>query len=123
MAKVYGTEEMIRRLLAIDNAMEAEAGRAMEKNGQELVAMQKRLVGKDSHDLEASIKFEHVEFKKGAGIRVTAGSEQAYYARWHEHGTADTPANPFFFGSYRALKRRFTSRVTRWCRNAIRRMT
>jgi HK97 gp10 family phage protein len=67
---------------------------------------------------------------------VYAGDDEAYYARWVEFGTAErgpgvyrdkkgkrrnagaeghhaTPAEPFFFPTVRALKRRVKSRMTR----------
>lgn len=120
MAKVYGTEEMIRKMLRIERAMEGAAVRSMEKNAEQLTAMQRRLVGKEELDLMDSIDWKPVDFKKGPGVQVTAGSIQAYYARWHEHGTSTTSANPFFFGSYRALKRAMRGRTTRMVRYAMR---
>lgn len=121
MAKIIGLPSLSAKVNRMQIVMEDEAIRAMEKNGEELVAMQKRLVGKDELDLMDSIEFKHHEFKKGPGIVVTAGSEKAYYAKWHEHGTSKSRANPFFFGSYRALRRRFKARVSRWVRAAMRR--
>jgi HK97 gp10 family phage protein len=74
---------------------------------------------------------------KGAGnlaITIYAGDDRAYYSRWVEFGTAPhaqgglfagtqhpgLPARPFFFPSYRALRKRTRSRVSRAIRNAAR---
>lgn len=80
-------------------------------------------------------------------IRATvyAGDDEAYYARWVEFGTAPhslakgadisrdksqggsrqhpgTPAQPFFYPAYRALKRRVVSRISRGISKAARKV-
>lgn len=73
----------------------------------------------------------------GANLRITvyAGNERAFYARWVEHGTRPhtngglfagtqhpgTRATGFFFGSYRALRRRIRGRISRAINKAAKR--
>lgn len=74
---------------------------------------------------------------KGAGnlsITIYAGDDRAFYARWVEFGTSPhtqggrfagtqhpgTPARPFFYPAYRALRKRVRSRTSRAIRNAAR---
>jgi len=86
------------------------------------------------------------DLKSNLLITVYAGNEVAYYARWVEFGTqaatfggrvADrrtnrpgatrksyrthpgTPAQPFFYPSYRAYRRSVSNRITRAVRSAI----
>ncbi|MGF7005800.1 HK97-gp10 family putative phage morphogenesis protein [Aminobacter sp. BE322] len=79
---------------------------------------------------------------RGLKITVFAGNEKAYYARWVEFGVAQQQAGqkvtdksgrtrksrrttkggaaqPFFFPSYRAMRKRIKSRITRAMKKAI----
>jgi len=71
-------------------------------------------------------------------IRLTiyAGDDEAFYARWIEFGTAPheigglyagtmhpgTPAQPYFFPGYRALRKRARSRIARAINKAAKRV-
>lgn len=57
-----------------------------------------------------------------ASIRITiyAGGGDAFYARFHEFGTLNMPANPFFFPVWRARRRRVTTAISRAISKAIR---
>lgn len=78
--------------------------------------------------------------ERGLRITVYAGSEKAYYAAWVEFGTAPhnvasgggnksfsgdanmhpgSRAQPFFFPSYRSLRKRIQARIKRETRKAI----
>jgi hypothetical protein len=78
---------------------------------------------------------------KGAGagnliITIYAGSDEAFHARWVEFGTAPhlnggrfagsshpgTAAQPFFYPSYRATRKRAKGRVTRAVNKAAKRI-
>jgi HK97 gp10 family phage protein len=41
------------------------------------------------------------------------GADDAFYARWVEFGTQKMPAQPYFYVSYRANKKKVKSRVRR----------
>lgn len=53
-------------------------------------------------------------------ITIYAGGGEAFYAWFQEFGTVNMPANPFFFPSYRKLRRKAKGRVTRKINKAIR---
>lgn len=53
-------------------------------------------------------------------ITIYAGGGDAFYARFHEFGTQDMPANPFFFPVWRARKRRVKGRISRAMSKSIR---
>lgn len=77
---------------------------------------------------------------RGLKITVYAGSKKAYYSAWIEFGTAPhnvakgagnkgftgdahghpgSPAQPFFFPSYRSLRKRIQSRIKRQTKAAM----
>lgn len=140
---VKGIAQLNRKLtVTIPARVEAGTRKAMEKGAQELVDMMKRLVpvsadgshGNAPGTLRDSIGWTWGDAPKGsftvlksstggeyAGLRITvyAGNKVAYYARWQEFGTSKMPANPFFFPSYRSLRKRIKSRITREMKKAI----
>lgn len=80
--------------------------------------------------LRESINYTFGEAPKGSvtiasakvgQIRVViyAGNKEAFYARWVEHGTRQWSGKPFFFISYRDMKRKVKGRLTRAIRKAI----
>ncbi|WP_439637007.1 HK97 gp10 family phage protein [Oceanicaulis sp.] len=117
-ATVQGLEGYRAKLRRLSEASVKHISAALEKNGDELSAMRRRLVNKDAGDLEASIGWEWATGKGRAGlkgdmrlaIKATAGSPSAYYASWQEFGPYGTP---YFFPAYRALKKTMQSRLAR----------
>ena len=107
-------------------------GHEARRGAEELVAMMKRLAPIDTGDLQMSISWTWGAAPKGSvvlaksepdskGMRITifAGSKEAFYARWQEFGTTEMPANPFFFPSWRALRKRIRSRIVRNMKKAV----
>lgn len=115
--------------------------KAMEQSADEIVAMMKRLVARDSGALAATIGWTWGDAPAGAmvigqssrrsdGLRITiyAGNERTMVegrskmfqlARLIEHGTKEMAAQPFFYVSWRALRRRAKSRISRQMRKGI----
>ena len=106
---------------------------ALEKGAIEIVALAKQLVPVDSGELRDSIGWTWGDPPKGSitlaksrsigrGERITiyAGNDKVFWAKWQEFGTQLMAAQPFFFVSYRMLKRRVKARVTRSMKKAIR---
>lgn len=132
---VQGISALNKKLtVTIPAKVEATTRKAMEKSAQELVDMMKRLVPVDSGDLRDSIGWTWGDAPKGSftilkasggaaysGLRIVvyAGNREAFYARWQEFGTQKQAAQPFFFPSYRTLRRRIKSRITREMKKAI----
>jgi hypothetical protein len=51
---------------------------------------------------------------------LVGARKQFQLARLQEFGTADMPANAFFYPSYRAVRRRIRGRITRGTKKAAR---
>lgn len=60
--------------------------------------------------------------KEYGGLRITiyAGGGDAFYATFHEFGTVNMPANPFFFVIWRLRRGRVRRAIQRAMRDAIR---
>jgi HK97 gp10 family phage protein len=46
-------------------------------------------------------------------LSIYAGNEAAFYCRWIEFGTINQPAQPFFYVSYRANRKKAKSAIRR----------
>ncbi|MBD9569037.1 HK97-gp10 family putative phage morphogenesis protein [Ensifer sp. ENS08] len=128
MAK--GVKELEKKLLAMPKRVEIAARKAMEKGADELVQMMRRLVPVDQGDLRESIAWTWGEAPKESvvlaesepdarGLKITVYATD-YKARWIEFGTIKMRAQPFFFPSYRTLRKRIQSRIKREVKKAIR---
>lgn len=139
---VQGLASLRRKLTkTIPDRVRERTRAAMEKGADEIVKMAKALVPVDSGALRDSIGWTWGDAPKGsitlgtskpAGdgderITIYAGTRNknlgdldAFYVRFVEFGTRNMTAHPFFFPSYRTLKRRVKSRITREMRKAIR---
>lgn len=53
-------------------------------------------------------------------IKIYAGSKEAFYARFHEFGTQDMPAHPFFYPGWKAKRAEFRKMIRDRVRAAIR---
>lgn len=140
---VQGLAQLKRKLTAtIPAKVETATRKAMEKGADELVGMMKRLVPVEDGDLRDSIGWTWGNAPKGSvvmaesaadsrGLKITvyAGNERTMVensrgvrfqiARLQEHGTQAMEANPFFFPSWRALRKRIQSRIKREMKKAI----
>jgi HK97 gp10 family phage protein len=128
---ISGLEQLRAKIRALPEAARADIRKAMEQSADEVVAMAKRLVPVDSGALRDSIGWTWGEPPKGSfalarsgppgeAITIYAGSRDkelggrdAFYVRWVEFGTVTATAHPFFFPSWRALRRRVKSRNSR----------
>lgn len=127
-ARVQGLDKLERKLKAMPREVQSAISVALEQNAEELTAMQRRLVPVDDGVLRGSIGWEFgsgesrigLKGQYGLAVTITAGGGDAYYAPWVEFGTSDgKPAASFFFPSYRALRKRMKSRITRAQNKAI----
>lgn len=139
-SRIVGLDRLNRKLAKLPQVAQEAIRKAMEQGADEIVAMMKSLVAVDTGGLRDSIGWTWGKAPKGAFVAATvtqtgtentltiyAGDQENYHARWVEFGTAAhiaggkfagatipaIPASPFFFVSYRALRRRVKGRVTR----------
>lgn len=147
--KVLGLDRLRKKLRRFPEAVEAEIRKAMEESANEVVALAKSLVAVDSGDLRESIGWTWGErpkysqaiasVKSASGnlvLTIYAGNSKVRYAHLVEFGTAPhlnggrfagsqhpgTAAKPFFYVSWRALRRRAKGRVTRAVNKAAKRV-
>lgn len=142
MAKLIGLDRLTRKLTAIPRHVEAATIPAMESGAAEIVTMMKRLAPVESGALRDSIGWTWGDAPEGAMvlgrskarggpgrkfITIYAGSAQTMVgsraqfqlARLQEFGTQNMTANPFFYPSWRASRKRVRGRITRAMKKAI----
>ncbi|SFJ54982.1 phage protein, HK97 gp10 family [Phyllobacterium sp. CL33Tsu] len=133
MVKAIGQDKLVRKLKLMPKFAKEEIRAALAKGADEIVLLARSLAPKDSGALARSIgwswgaapKGSMVLAKANAGdlsLVVFAGSDEAYYARWLEFGTQKMQAHPYFFVSYRALRKRTKSRISRATTKAARKV-
>lgn len=137
---IRGLKSLNAKLRDLPKAAKIAVRASMEQGANEIVAMMKNLVAVDSGELRDSIgwtwgkkpKFSQALAQVVAPdnvmvITIFAGNERVRYAhlvefatRAHENGGMfkgthhpGTSAQPFFFVSFRALRKRAKSRITR----------
>lgn len=107
-AKAY-----LDRLKRIPPAVAARMRVAGQQGAAEISAMQRRLAPYRDGDLQESTTYYARISTEGLTWYVVSGDDKAFYARLVEFGTPTTHAQPYFYPSYRALRRRAKARFTR----------
>lgn len=140
MTRILNLPRLQRKLRRLPAAAEERIKEAMEQGANEIVALMKSLVPVDSGELRESIgwtwgeapkysqRIASVKSKDGSlALTIFAGNSRVRYAHLVEFATRahvnggkfagsmhpGTEAQPFFFVSWRALRRRTKGRVTR----------
>jgi HK97 gp10 family phage protein len=128
--------DQIRRLqerfAAIPKSVRDEVQPALAKSGDELASRMKQLAPRDSGDLIDSIAVTTAgnatpAYSQPGGsmivsenaVAITVGNSKVRYAHLQEYGTAHAHAQPFFWVSYRLLKKRLSNRIKRSINKAI----
>lgn len=143
-------DRLRRRLKAIPVEVRRALKAQNNRNAAEVAETAKRFAetSRETGALIASIRSRDVSDSTRISARVSAGSKEAYYARFVEFGTAAsaasegqlfkrqkgatrgmrrkdkkahaaTPARPFFWPAYRLLRKRLRARMTRAAKKAI----
>lgn len=120
---IFGLSQLERKLRAIPKATRIDVRGVLEKSASEMVTLAQSLAPTDEGDLVASIR-QHpgrndlaVVVRAGGEATTTNGYDHAFAV---EHGTANMAEQPFFWNSYRAIKKKAKSRATRAIRRAAR---
>jgi len=115
-------KRFLERMAAIPKKVKRRLNAANEKSAEELAALMVRLAPKDERDLVASIRYFEVRGGAGADVawRVTAGDNDAFYARMVEFGAPGPgTARAFFYPSVRAMRRLIKNRQLRAFRQGL----
>jgi HK97 gp10 family phage protein len=133
MASDNGLARLQRRLAAIPVAVRDAVKPSLMKSGDELAGMMRQLAPEDEGDLKASIAVTPPggttpPYSQPGGSRaanenevlVTVGNAAVRYPHLQEYGTANAPAQPFFWPSFRLLKSRIERRTKRDLAKAVR---
>lgn len=134
MTRILGLARLEKKLARMPARAKAEIRAAMEAAAEVMVATMKSLVKEETGALRDSIGWTWGRAPKGAGIvaqaksrmaadltlTIYAGNAEAFYARFQEFGTANTPAQPFFFVAYRAHRKTAKRRIRAATRKAAR---
>lgn len=121
------------RMAAIPKAARKAVGPALLDAANELAALQRQLAPEKTGKLKRSIavtgpgEATPAYSQPGGSMTVpenaaavTVGNPDVRYPHLVEHGTADTPAMPFFWPAYRLLRKRLGTKIKRAVGKAVR---
>ncbi len=117
--------QFFKRLNSVAPKAQEEIGKANQKSADQFVAMAKILVPVATGRLRDSIQQERGK-RSPTAIVITAGGSATTNASGYDYslgvefGTVDTPKAPFFYPTYRAMKKPTRARATRALKKAIR---
>lgn len=112
--KFTNRDRLRRRMAAIPEAMKRRVHAALLQNANEFKEAAQRVVSVESGDLRDSHKVVDRTTPDRILIQASAGDERAFYARMVEF-----LGQPWFYPTYRSLKRRFKARVSRAGREGV----
>jgi len=126
-------DRMNRRFAAVLRNVKEVVEPAVVKGAEEIAATQRQLAPEDTGDLKASIAVTPPgqttpAYSQPGGSRVakdgeaivTAGNVAVRYPHLVEYGTANAPAQPFFWPGFRLNRTRAQNRIKRSIRRAVR---
>lgn len=119
MLNAQSRARLKRRLLSIPDHVKEAAAQSLAESAADLVGQIRAGVPVDQGDLRDSVREYDAEDEAGVGRRIVAGSRKAFHAGFIEHGTRRSPAQPFFFPTYRRNKRKIRSRLSKAIKAAV----
>ncbi|MGE3245716.1 MAG: HK97-gp10 family putative phage morphogenesis protein [Beijerinckiaceae bacterium] len=117
---VDGLKELNRKFARMPEEVRRDLAKELDRSAHDVAGLARGLAPRDEGDLVQSIGVE--PGKHDLARNVVAGDDDAYYARWVEHGSDKTRASPFFFPAYRALRRAIRARLGRAYAKAAKRV-
>jgi len=128
-SSIKGLRELERKLKAIPKATRSEVRSVLLVSAAEMVALAKALTPVDSGTLRDSVRSEpgdnelSIVVRAGGEATTVAardGQGEYDYSLGVEFGNSQVGEQPFFWTSYRAIKKKAKSRATRAIRRAAR---
>ena len=131
MAKSPQIARLERLFNAVPETVKTSIARSLETSAQEIVDLAKHLCPVDDGTLRDSIGWTWGDAPEGsivlaatdsAAMRITiyAGNDEAFYARWVEFGTSNTPPQGFMYPAYRLKRKKVVNRTKRDMAKAFR---
>lgn len=142
---IRGLPQLTAKLKRLQKDTAKEIVPALGAAAQQITELMRRQVSVDDGTLRDSIGWTFGEAPQGSikiatrfrgllTVTIYAGSREAFYARWIEFGTAPHPqggrftgtqhpgtrSRPFFFPSFRAMRKEVKRRLTIAVRDAVR---
>ncbi len=121
-----------KRFAAIPREVKQAVQPALQRSGDELVATMRQLAPEDTGALKESVVATPAgqstpAYSQPGGasvvpenaVAVTAGNTDVRYAHLVEYGTAEAPAQEFFWPAVRLTRKRITSRIKRAVSKAV----
>lgn len=121
------------RMKAIPKNVREAVQPALKASGDELAGRMRQLAPEDTGDLKDSIAVTPAgqatpPYSQPGGSRVvpenavmvTVGNSDVRYPHLVEYGTANAPAQPFFWPAFRLSKKRITNRIKRAIGKSVR---
>lgn len=118
MARKRDLDDILKALDAIPQQVRRAVDPAIDKGADELVKRMRHLAPDDprtaGNDLKSKIKWKRTGVPMAARVEAIDENEKGEdNALFQEYGTADMPAQPYFWPSVNTLKKRVRSRVDR----------
>lgn len=126
-------DRLNRRFAAVMKNVREVVQPTLVQGAEEIAATQRQLAPEDTGDLKDSITVTPPggttpPYSRPGGSRVakqneaivTAGGTDVRYPHLVEHGTSQSPAQPFFWPGFRLTRTRAQNRIKRSIRKAVR---
>lgn len=108
-----GKQRFQRRMLAIPASVKAAAHASLGSSAKEMKELIQGAAPRDDGDLIDSVEFQDISTADRIAWQVTEGNDEIFYPRFQEFGTPTHAAQPHFFPTYRANRKRVANRVAR----------
>jgi len=114
---IHGLGELEKKLRKLPEVVERAGGRAVRLETEETADDMRRFAPHDTGELEESIGAEY-----NAKTMTGRATATARHAGFVEHGTEDTPAQPFAEPAAQIARRRFPERVRTEVKEELRKL-
>lgn len=126
-------DRLQRRLASIPARVKQAVQPALQRSGEEVADLMEQLAPEDTGALKDSITVTPAgqrtpPYSQPGGattvpenaVAITVGNDEVRYPHLVEFGTSEAAAQPFFWPAVRLTRKRFTNRIKRAVRRAIR---
>jgi HK97 gp10 family phage protein len=127
-ASIKNLDKALAKMKALGPAIDVEARREMEAHAEDIVTAMKSRIPVKSGALQRSAGWTWgappvgtmaTSTNREDTITIYAGGRNAFWARWIEFGTRKMPAQPFFFSSWRAGRKKVKGRMRNAAKKAV----